>query len=63
MVENKKKKPMQLNIMILSPFCVESSHFGVKSILGWIPSYFFGVKSILGWVPFGVESILGWVPF
>ncbi len=34
MVENMKTKPMQLNIMILSPFCVESSHFGVKSILG-----------------------------
>jgi hypothetical protein len=29
-----KKKPVQLNIMILSPFCVESSHSGVKSILG-----------------------------
>ncbi len=34
MVENMKKRPMQLNIMILSHFCVESSHFGVKSILG-----------------------------
>ncbi len=33
---------------VLSPFCVES-HFGVESILGWVP---FGVKSILGWVPF-----------
>ncbi len=64
MVENVKKKPVQLNIIILSHFCVESSHLGVKkSILGWVPSHYFGVKSILGWVPFGVESILGWVPF
>ncbi len=58
-MENMNKKPMQLNIM-LSPFCVES-HFGEKSILGWVIR--FGVESILGWVPFGIESIQGWVPF
>ncbi len=31
-----EEKPVQLNIM-LSPFCVESSHSHVKSILGWVP--------------------------
>jgi hypothetical protein len=43
MVENMKKKPVQLNIMILSPFCVESSHFGENSILGGVLSHLFGV--------------------
>ncbi len=45
MVENMKKKPMQLNIMILSPFYVESSHFSVKTIRG---SVSFGFESIRG---------------
>ncbi len=52
-VENMKKKPMQLNI-VLGPFCVES-HSGSSPIRGWVP---FGIEShsrlspIRDWVPF-----------